>query len=404
MSLTCDEKIRRARTQLLVNQPFFGSLLMRFPFVCTDQVSTMGVDGKKVYINPEFINKLEPRHVCTVLAHEILHIALEHPLRGVGKNYSKWNIATDYATNCILKEVTNDAPDEKSKVDPEEAGGLYDSKWHGYSADQIYNNLPQQDQCKRQSGNSGSGEGWSCPNCEGQGDQLIGNDVLKPNNGKPLSEAEKAEIQNEIKIAVEQAVTNAKMQGNMPSSLQRLVDSITSPKLDWRKLLQQFLTKQSKSDYNWARVNQRHLYRGFVFPSLHTEEMGELVVGIDTSGSVGEKELAEFVSELNGILSESRPQRVYTAYCDASVASVEEWEPTDLPLNVNPQGGGGTYMKPIFDYVEENGLEPECVIIFSDGYHTVNFDGPDCSTLWIVSSAGDNNFTAPFGNVIHIDG
>lgn len=412
MDISAEQKVQKARTQLMLFQPFFGVLLLKFPLVYTESVPTMGVDGKKIYINKGFVDTLTTQGVKTVLCHEILHIAFQHPLRGMNKEKSKWQVAIDYAVNCVLKEVSDNASDDKQKVDPVDAGGLYDPQWHGYSADQIYHKLPDQScsQCGGsqgcQGGEDGQGRGQSqngCEGCQGQGDTLIGPDMMEPNSGRGMSSAERKEIENEVKIALDQAAAAAKMQGNLPAGLQRIVDEITKPQLNWKELLLQFLTKKAMNDYSWRHPNKRYLSQNIILPGLYSEEMGKVAVGIDTSGSIGHDELVAFVSELNGILTESRPEKVTVYYWDVDVCNTEEFEPMDLPLVVNPKGGGGTDPAPMFEQIVTDGEDYEAIICFTDGYFNVNeLESVDYPVMWILSSDGDHNFEPPFGDVIQI--
>ncbi|MCK4694951.1 MAG: hypothetical protein KAT74_04270, partial [Candidatus Cloacimonetes bacterium] len=190
----------------------------------------------------------------------------------------------------------------------------------------------------------------------------------------------------------------AKAQGKLPAGLERMIQEALQPKLPWREILARFITENARNDYTWKQPNKRYLYADMYLPSLNTPTLGSIVIIVDTSGSISQKELDIFASELHSILSTYPGTEIKVIYVDAKVAGVGTLNIYDFKLQA--KGGGGTDFKPGFEYIEKEGLMPACVIYFTDGYCDSFPDSPDYPVLWILT--GKAGFTPPFGEVIHM--
>ena len=218
-------------------------------------------------------------------------------------------------------------------------------------------------------------------------------------DGQVASEADKKQMEEDWKIAVAQAARQQKTCGNLPGELQKMVDEIVNPTVDWRELLRRFVNERAREDYSWFPPNRRYVGQGIYLPSTRSEKMGEMVLGYDSSGSVGRKETNQFAGETSSIVEENGAH-VTVIYCDTRVANVEEFGPDDMPIELNPRGGGGTDFRPVFDYVEEHDLEPACLIYFTDGYcNSFPKEEPAYPVLWACTRKG---FEPPFGEVIEV--
>lgn len=372
--MSVKKKLQKARTGLILDQPFFGSLALRMKMTETDQIDTMGVDGKDMFYNPAFIDRLPPVQLIGVLCHEIMHIVLLHHLRRGKRDPERWNIATDYAINPILID---------SGFTLTERAYLED-KYRDKSADEIYKLLPKSKYKKL------PGQGKTDPGGMGM--------VLDyPGNPSP---AEKNKIEQQTKIAVKQAAMNAQSRGMLPGNLKRLVEKLTDPVINWREILWRFVQNTARDDYTWSRPNKRFIGQGLYLPSLTGEELKPGCLAIDTSGSIDEQQLKEFASELTAILEEYE-SKIRVLCCDAEIQAVDEYSRDDLPLDITPVGGGGTSFKPPFKWVEESEKEIAYMIYFTDMCcDDFPEEEPPYPVLWIKT--GDYGQEPPFGEVIKL--
>lgn len=381
------ELIKKARVGLILSHPFFGSLCLKLQMIedTTIWPPTAKTNGTYIKYHPDYVKSLTLEEVKALLVHEIIHVSNCHHLRLQNRDPLKGNIAMDYATNPFVKDCGFPVPN----------GWLYKKEWAGDAWEAIYNRLPDPPK-----GGGGKGKGGEGQNDQGQGDQMF-DEVEQATNpdGSPLSEAQRAMAEQEMKIAVTQAAQQAKAMGNLPAALERLVDEILEPKIDWKEVLRNFVNKAAKNDYTWSRPNRRFIGQGLYLPSLFSMELGELVLCVDTSGSISTKELNEFAAELNGILEEFDAE-LTVLYCDAEVNHVETFRKEDLPLHLKPVGGGGTDFRPCFNWIKKQGQDPVCMLYFTDAYGTFPKDAPDYPVLWIINN--DEKHNVPFGQVIRL--
>lgn len=366
--MTPELKITKARANLVMAQPFYGTLALRLIPVSTKDIETAAVDGVHIFYNPDFVNKLSLQKVQGLIAHETMHPSFLHHTRRQGRNVMQWNIACDYAINNLLVKSAFELPDDAC------VGSQYD----GMSAEQIYNKLPQnevQELCKKSSQDPG-----------GCGAVL---DAPKEGTGDP---------ETTWKVAVQQAAQAARQAGRLPAHLENLLGELSRPKLPWRDILRRFMTKPSKRDSTWAKPDRRFVAQDIYLPSNYSIGSGEVVVVMDTSGSVSLEEQRLFASEIKGIVEDIRPEYIYVIYCDAAVQRVDKFAWYDH-LAFRSVGGGGTNFKPPFEYIKTNGINPECIVYLTDGYGPYP-DPPNVPTLWVI-----NNFAVapPFGEHIVLD-
>lgn len=351
------DNLQKARAQLLLRQPFFATLLMSLDTEMSDRVPTMGTDMKKLYINPAFIEELgSVDAIMFVLAHEVMHVALEHGLRLNTRNPILWNIACDFAINPILVE--------SGMTFPEHVGGCLDKKYEGMSADQIYEQLQKLADKERKRGRSGKpGEG-DMPGL----DKLHGGpdgpgDLIRPEGGN--DPAKQAEMRRQIQQKVAMAANVARMAGKLSAGLERLVGDILDPKVPWADLLRDYMTRDCKDEETWGRRNRR--FQDIYLPTRYSERMGPIVCIGDTSGSISNDELRQYAGETKAIIEDVRPESVRFLWADTRVAGEQVFDDGLFDPNLlKPAGGGGTDMRVPLAYAEQ--FEPEVVILFTDGF------------------------------------
>lgn len=366
-----EQRITRARSNIIMDSPFFGSLLVKLEPVVNNSEPTMCTDGNAIYYNEDFVSKLNDSEIKGVIVHEVMHCALAHHARIGERQHRRWNMACDYAINQIVVDSGFVLP----------KGGLLDPAYKDMSAEEIYAKLPEDD-----GGNGdGSGDGWNFGG-------------VRKSNAKTKDEVEQ-EVEK-WKQSLAEAARAAKMMGDLPANLERMVDEQLNSRLPWQELLARFMHAVTKNDFNWARPQKAMLINyGLYLPSLHSDACGSVALAIDTSGSIGGKELSEFAAELNGVLEQVRPEKVVVIYCDAQVGNVEEFTPDQYPVSLKPTGGGGTAFEPVFDYVAENVQDAQCLIYLTDMYGSFPSEKPDIPTLWVSNSEIKD---APFGQVVQL--
>lgn len=364
-----ERRISKARTSLILKKPFFGSIALNLRFRESDEVPTIGTDGVSVIYNPKFVKTVSSEELVGLIAHEILHVVCMHPFRLKGRHLLKWNVAGDFVINLVLKEDGFILP----------KGGCFDKEFEGMNTDEVYNKLPPVTKVK-------------C--CKG----------LRPYSGGKDGDSEDIEgalsiAAQEAKVLIAQAAMVARQIGNLPEYLERLVGEVLEPKVKWQDKLRLFLERSTRNDYSWTRPNRRYLQQGFYLPSLYSQEIETLVVMIDTSGSISQDELTRFASELSEILTVLNIGTVHVLYVDTRVARVEEFTRDDLPLNLKAHGGGGTDFRPGFEWVDENGITPACLIYMTDLWCNSYPSTPDYPVLWVATDDGSE---PPFGEVLSI--
>ncbi len=391
-------RIQKARTALLLDHPFFGSLLYRLKDGESRAVKTMATDGVSLLWNPEFVETLTAATLAGTLAHEVMHPALHHHLRRSGRDPNKWNIACDYAINPLLVDAGLKLPE----------GVLLEDRFRGMSAEQIYNLLESEedsepDSCSDQpapastdpnSGPDGSESNEpSAPETDGGIGQVLDAPLNAP--GESDDSSTEQEQAREWEIAVKQAMTVAQQAGKLPAGLNRTMEGAAEAAVNWRDLLRRLWSETTTANHSWMRPNRRHLWRGLYLPGVVKEGVGEIVIAGDWSGSISGRQLRLFEAEARSILEGQRPERVYVLYFDAVVQKVEIYE-AGQPISLNPVGGGGTEFGPCFEWIEERGIMPQTMVFLTDLYGSFPSSTPSYPVLW----ASTGRRQAPFGEVI----
>lgn len=371
-------KIQAARVGLVLDQPFFGVLALRLRVVEDKTCKTVWVDGRTLGYNPEFIEKWTHDEVVTLLAHEVMHCAAGHPWRRDAREMKRWNEACDRAINPILRGSGFKLPDGACvELDPTHAGK---------SAEWIHDRLPPPQDDPQGGAGDGTGDG------PGSGTASLGEVRDAPQDG-----AEDGATEQDWSAAVQQAAKAAEAAGKLPGALERLVEDAATSRVDWCSVLRRFVQERSTADYAWQRPSARYLARGLYLPSLYSEELGAIVVAIDTSGSIDDVLLRQFSAEVQAVVSETQPRQVHVVYCDARVQRHDVIERGD-PVELTHVGGGGTKFEPVFDLVEQLEEPPACVVYLTDLRGSFPPVEPSIPTLWVTPTNED----APFGEVVRI--
>lgn len=373
-----------ARTGLVLGRDlasaFFATLVLRLTPTADWGCPTMATDGRSLAYSPSFVAGLTPAELAGVLCHEVMHCALAHPARRCGRDPGVWNVACDLAVNPVLLGAGVTLP--ASRLMPGEGG--YARLTPGQTAEEYYALLATPDRPDAAGGPPGANDPGGCGG------------VSDPADPDPAA-ARQAEA--EWSAAVARAEVVARTRGALPAGLGRAVDAVLRPPADWRAVLREFVAASARNDYSWRRPNRRMLARGLYLPGLHSEELGDVVVAVDTSGSVGPAELGLFAGELDALLA-AFDCTATVLYHDAAVQHVETWTPADGPFMLAPVGGGGTDHRCVFDWLDASGLAPACVVCLTDLETAFPPTPPAAPVLWAVT--GDRPAAPPFGRVVRL--
>jgi predicted metal-dependent peptidase len=371
--------IDRAKVRLLIAFPFYSSLLLHLNERPTEEIPTLAVDGTNLFYNPSYIESLTREELMSAMCHETLHLALLHLKRVGSRERDRWNHATDYAINALIKQDNMPIKDE----------WLHDRQYYNKSAEVIYEELPE-----------GTGKGGTVGENGGTQDDHsvwedgLGDDDAQDGDGQGQAQGQAKFDPAMWKNRVAQAATAARIRGLMPAHMESFVNDLLHPVLDWRVLLRDFIQTAVKSNYRLFPPNKRFIHIPMYLPSMYGEEV-EIAVAIDTSGSVSDEELQTFVSEVRGVTEQFEGFRIHIIQCDAEVnnyALLTAYE-GEIPNKI--YGRGGTRFEPPFEYAEEHDLQFSCLIYFTDGYGSFP-EEPMYPTLWVMTS----DVEAPFGMTI----
>ena len=367
--------------------------------------------GQQIRFASSWLAAIPERHLQAVLAHNVMHIAFEHPLRLQEHDPALANQAMDLAINPLLREAGFDLPDD-APVDL----AFTDVPW-----ERIYALLEQQ-QSESDGGNgqkdpASGGAGVSSgqpspgePQADGAGDG--GNDPSSSQQSscgrveaptvddvQRVAQAERRAAANQMRVLVVQAAQAARRDGKLGSGLERLVREQLVPTTDWRTVLRRFVRDRAQDGYSWSRPNRRHAWRGVILPSAWSQRLGEIVVAIDTSASIREHELAVSAAEAKAIFAEVKPAAITILHCDTKVTSSRRFTELDQ-LELCAKGGGGTRFQPAFDWVEaEAEQQPACLLYFTDLGPADQPADPGYPVLWVATS---DRKPPPFGEVVRL--
>ncbi len=407
-----EDKLMAARTKLILDKPFLGALVLRLPLQHADPAwcTTTGTDAKTFYYNPEFIAALKPSETQFILAHEALHCALSHFSRRQHRIKHRWDLACDYAINPILVAEGLTPP----------AGSLMMREYEDMSAEEIYPLIADNDMSdtldqhlydKEDQFSEGGQDTSENPldNAKGEsepppeqepnpGDNTTSDQPSDGNKAKqefdesaggappppPLNQQEAEELTIQWQQRLAGAAQQAQQAGKLSGILKRIIEGMLQPQLPWRMLLARYMNAVAKDDYSYTRPSNR---RGdpAIYPSLKSSQVN-ILIAIDVSGSVGKKEMSEFISEINAIKGQIRA-RITLLPCDSQLTEgapfiFEPWEEVSLPKTL--QGGGTTSFKPVFDWAKQQDQAPDVLIYFTDGHGDFPQQEAHFPAIWLI--------------------
>ncbi len=380
--LTVEQRVSKCVVGIMENPKYvaLAGVLMVGERTVVDDVPTACTDGKNEQYGREFCEKLNDAELRFLILHENYHKLYRHLItwQHLQKdNPELANMAMDYVIN--LKLVA-DNHDNFATMTGELAKGCFDVKYKGWDTAKVFHDLKE--------------------NPPPQDDSLDGHDW---DSAKDMTPDEKDALSREIDEAIRQG---AMIAGKMGSGGDREFNELLQPQVDWKQVLREFITETCAGrDYSsWRKPNRRYISMGIYMPSGVSEKVEELVLAIDTSGSIDDRELSVFLSEVKGIAETVKPSAVRILYWDTEVCRAEKYEMHELDNLINstkPEGFGGTMVECVPQYMTDNNVSPQACIVLTDGYLGSSWGQWTCPVLWCVL---DNKSAKPdVGKVVHVN-
>ena len=390
------DRLIQARVKMLLVHDFWGKLVTRMKLINADEwCNTLATDGRNFYYNSAFVLALGSiDKVIFGFAHEVLHCLYDHFGRTGGRDPKLCNIAQDYCINTDLVQHN-----VGQKID--EIQILYDTKYYGWAFEAVYDELMKDiknidlDKLLDQllddhiQNDEGDGDG------DGSQNSQNGNSTHRPG----ISKADRDAIRDELRESMLNAVAGSGA-GNLPAGIQRMVNELTNPKMDWRQLIQMKIPSLIKNDYSYMRPNRKYAQSGIIVPGVRYDDTIDIAIAIDTSGSISMEQMKEVLSEVVGMMDMYDDFTMHIWQFDTNVYEPAHFtkdtssEIMDYPL----RGGGGTDFDANWKFMNEEGIEPKLLIVFTDGEPYGSWgDENYCDTLWIINNKYNKQIEPPFG-------
>ena len=394
------DRIIVARVGLLLRHPFFGNMATRLKVEnCDAWCPTAATDGKHLFYNTQFFNALSNKEIEFVIAHEILHCVFDHIIRREDRDPEIYNIACDYiVNNTLVRDKIGDPVKmipiyQDWKYDNWQSEAVYDdiyekAKENGKKfLEQMGQLLDEHIDWEKKPGQSKKGKG--------------GKDKQRPYYTKD----EMKKIRDQVKENMISAAQSAGA-GNVPAEIERMIKELTEPKMNWREILRQQIQATVKNDYTFSRPSRKGWHTGVVLPGMNFDQQIDCAIAFDMSGSIGNDQAKDFLSEVKGIMDEFKEYNVKLWCFDPAVYNEKDFSSTDGEdfSNYQPIGGGGTEFMCNWEYMKEHDIQPKKLIMFTDGYPFGSWGEDDyCDTVFVIHGHHDKNFTAPFGITAHYE-
>ena len=398
-------RLKKAHITLMRHQEtclYAGVMLLGESSIADEGCPTAYTDGFNKRYGREFMGSLKDEEVRALILHENLHVLLKHIPRHkdlMKENARLANVAMDFVVNDIIENLQ----DKSLAKLPE--GGLYDPKYHDWSVREVYNDLKRQMEKEKEKGNE-KGKSDSEGNEKGSGG-VSGLQPLDEHDDADMQQASAEEIK-EIGDKITEAIQQGSMlAGKFGVKIPRVISETMQPRVDWRETLREFVTSvaRGRDDYSWRRMNARRMVDDIYMPSVQSETIDEITIAIDTSGSIGQRQINEFAAEIVSICEMVTPDRVRVLWWDTKVHGEQMFYENydNLASMLKPQGGGGTKVSCVSEYIDSEGLNPDCVVVFTDGYveRDVKWDIKS-PTLWVVTER-HSGFTPPSGHMVDFE-
>lgn len=388
--MSLEDRLIKAKSKLMRSKEFclYSGVMMMGKTTVNETCPTAYTNGKDVVFGREFGDKLSEPELAFVVLHETLHKAL-HQLTTYQKLWHEdarlSNVAADYVVNLMIMDG-----DAGANLVSMPEGCLFEEQYRGWSTKEVFDHLKQQGKSGKDFGGGEAGgsldeHGWE--------------------EAQELTDSEKETLKKQIDQALRQGGLLA---GKMGAKMPRDIEELLTPKVDWREVLREFVSSiaAGKDSASWRQFDRRWVGNGCYLPVSVSETVGHGVIAIDTSGSIGGREISEFATEVSSLCNSVNPEKISVLWWDTNVHGVQEFDRGDydnIAKLLKPMGGGGTFVSCVNEFIGKEGIRPEFVLVLTDGYveETIDWSNVNCPTLWLVTS--NKNFDPPSGKVVEFE-
>ena len=384
--LTPEQRLSKAVVDIMGNPKYvaLAGVLMIGDRTVVDDHPTACTNGRDEMYGRDFVDSLNDAELRFLVLHEVYHKLYKHLITWRHLHDDDPQLANQACDYVINVKIADDNRDGWATM-PQ--GGCYSEKYRGWDSAAVFHDL--RDNGSPQDGDEGSGDTTGTQNTavgHGQPQPPQGFDDHDWDGATELTPDEKRELAREIDEAIRQGALIA---GKVGSGGDRSLDELLQPQIDWREVLREFVqTTCAGNDYStWQRPNRRYVSSGYYMPSGISEQVGELVIAVDTSGSIGGVQLTAFMSEIKSICDTVQPEAIRLLYWDTRVCQDEKYDMhqlDDLVKTTKPKGGGGTNVECVPAYLTEHGVKPQAAIILTDGYLGGSWGQWACPVLWCI--------------------
>lgn len=399
ISITPEERMKKNHIALMRHPEtaLYSGIIMAGESSVSDEAFTAYTDGLNKKYSTKFMSRLSDEEVRAVILHENLHVALMHIPRHkdlMRESRLLANVAMDIVVNNIINRLS----DKKLCKLPDCA--IFDPKYDGWSVREIYNDLKKQNPSG--GGDDGSGEGEVLVN--GRTFSTDEADEHDPSGAEGKTPEQMKEMEERVQRALREG---GMLAGRLGTKMPRELEESLTSKIDWRKELQDYIKTavRGADELTWRKFNRSLLANDILAPSVESETITEVVFAVDTSGSISNADLSAVAMQIAAACETCRPEKVRVLWWDTHVHGEQVF--TDDYDNIRsllkPQGGGGTCVSCVSEYIIKNKLTPDCMVILTDGYLESDIQwNTTVDTLWLVK--GNDRFVPPSGKKLIIEG
>ncbi len=402
MRADVQDRIIVARVGLLLRHPFLGNMATRLKVQhCDDWCPTAATDGKHLFYNTQFFNALSNKEIEFVIAHEILHCVFDHIIRREDRDPMIYNIACDYIVNNTLVRDKIGEPVKMIQI-------FQDWKYDGWQSEAVYDDIYKKAEENGKKFLEQMGElldehiDWETKPSKPKAGKGGG----KESDQRPsYTKEEMKKIRDQIK---ENMISSAQSAGagNIPAEVERMIKELTEPKMNWREILRQQIQATIRNDYTFSRPSRKGWHTGVVLPGMNFDQQIDCAICFDMSGSIGDDQAVNFLSEVKGIMDEFKEYNLKLWCFDTAVYNEKDYSSSDGEdfSEYKPIGGGGTEFMCNWEYMKEHDIQPKKLIMFTDGYPFGSWGDPDyCDTVFVIHGHHDRSLKAPFGVTTHYE-
>lgn len=388
------KRLLLSRMRILSNHGFFGLLLMHMVYAVDEKLDTAATDGVRITFGTEFLDELSDSELDFVMMHEIMHVVLQHCLRGKSYEHERFNIACDIVANSnILLENNNDL---KSITLAKYGTSMHlapnGKEGHSYTAEEVYHMLPQSPNKKIKPSASMGGIGNGEDNGDddgipgtasalGRAKQKTGKNSHQPfwDDHSRWGIYEEDDILRDVWVKRFEDAADAisirdpsNTRGLLPAFAQRILKDLRNPQTDWRTILNDFVQEEI-NDYSFSPPDRRFDDSPFFLPDYNGKDdiVEDILFMIDTSGSMSDDMITAAYSEIKGAIDQFDGKlKGWLGFFDAAIIEPKPFANEDEFRIIKPAGGGGTDFQIIFEYVHKHMQDklPASIIILTDGY------------------------------------